>query len=120
MEENNEKKRAQRLKELIEELHQGKDFEAVKKSFLSEFRDVSANELAQAEGEVIASGVPVKEVQNLCDLHAAVFQDSIQAAVKARYHEKKVTPLSVLQEENQGLRRLVRNIQSVLDAPAGT
>lgn len=117
MEEKTKEERARRLKQLIEELHQGTDYEVVKNSFLSEFQNVSPSELAAAEGEVIRSGVPVKEVQNLCDLHAAAFQDGIKAMVKARYHENKVTPISVLQDENRGLGRLLNNIKTILNAP---
>jgi len=120
MEEKTKEERAKRLTELIEELHQGTDYQKVKQTFLDEFKSVSPNELAEAEGEVIASGVPVSEVQNLCDLHAAAFQDGIKAAVKARYHEKKVTPISVLQEENKGLRRLLTSIKTLLNAPEST
>jgi DUF438 domain-containing protein len=38
MEEKTKEERARRLKQLIEELHQGTDYEVVKNSFLSEFK----------------------------------------------------------------------------------
>jgi DUF438 domain-containing protein len=118
MEEKTKEERARRLKQLIEELHQGTDYEVVKNSFLSEFQNVSPSELAAAEGEVIRSGVPVKEVQNLCDLHAAAFQDGIKAMVKARYHENKVTPISGIARRKPWFRAIAKQHQDNLKRTA--
>ena len=33
-----------------------------------------ATEIAAAEAELVRSGVPVEEIQNLCDAHATLFE----------------------------------------------
>lgn len=69
--------RRNKLKQLILELHEGRDFEEVKKEFQTVFGSISAAEISQLEQSIIAEGMPVSEVQRLCDVHSAVFKGSI-------------------------------------------
>ena len=75
---NNREMRQQAIKEIIQKLHQGKTVEEVKKQFEEVFSGVSASEISAAEAALIAEGLAVSEVQNLCDVHAAVFKGSIE------------------------------------------
>jgi len=75
---NNREYRQKVLKELIAQLHGGKSVDEVKGAFAKVFGNVSAEEIAQAEQALIANGMPVSEVQRLCDVHAAVFKGSIE------------------------------------------
>ena len=74
---NNSAYRQRVLKELIAELHQGKTVEDVRQKFAAVFQDVPAADIAAAEQILINEGLPVSEVQRLCDVHAAVFKGSI-------------------------------------------
>ena len=69
---NNREKRQQLLKKLILELHNGVDFDDVKQRFESQFSDVSAREISEMEQALIKDGMPVENIQKLCDVHAAV------------------------------------------------
>jgi len=71
--------RRQVLKELIASLHDGKSPEQVRKRFAETFQSVSAQEISEAEQALIADGMPVSEVQRLCDVHASVFKGGIEA-----------------------------------------
>lgn len=71
-------RRREKLKSLILSLHDGEDFEEIKKEFEKEFGTISAREISLLEQEIIAEGMPAKEVQRLCDVHAAVFKGSIE------------------------------------------
>lgn len=75
---NNREHRQKKLKELIIQLHEGADFEAVKKEFEKTFGDVSASEISDLEQSIIMEGMPVEEVQRLCNVHSAVFKGSIE------------------------------------------
>ncbi len=75
---NNREHRQQVLKQLIGELHAGKSVDEVKARFEQTFGDVSATEISEVEQALIADGMPVAEVQRLCDVHAAVFKGSIE------------------------------------------
>ena len=69
--------RQQVLKELIGSLHDGKSVEEVRAKFAETFSTVSAQEISEAEQALISDGMPVSEVQRLCDVHASVFKGSI-------------------------------------------
>lgn len=65
------------LKDLIRELHDGADVSAVKARFDELVRDIDAAEVAMMEQALIAEGMPVEEVQRLCDVHVTVFKESL-------------------------------------------
>jgi len=75
---NNRQMRQKTIKDIIRQLHEGKTVNEVKTQFEEVFHGVSATEISEAEGALIAEGLPVEEVQKLCDVHAAVFKGSIE------------------------------------------
>lgn len=75
---NNREYRQKVLKEIIMELHEGKTVDQVKERFDRLIQGVSASEISQMEQNLIMEGLPVEEVQRLCDVHAAVFKGSIE------------------------------------------
>ena len=75
---NNREYRQQVLKELIGELHDGKSVDEVKARFEKLIDGVSTTEITEMEQALIAGGMPVEEIQRLCDVHAAVFKGSIE------------------------------------------
>ena len=104
---NNAIKRQEALRDMIARLHAGESVEEVKKIFSEQFDGVSAQEIADAEQALIASGVKVEEVQTLCDVHAAVFKGSIEEihADKDKSRESG-HPVWLLKEENRAIERL--------------
>lgn len=105
---NNREMRKNTIKEIIRQLHEGKTVEEVKALFEASFEGVSASEISEAEGALIAEGLPVEEVQRLCDVHASVFKGSIEEI----HQEQDQTdipghPLNVLKRENRELERIM-------------
>lgn len=70
--------RVKQLKSLIQDLHAGRPFEEVKRRFDEFIRDVDPTEIAQMEQQLIREGMPVAEVQRLCDLHVGVFKTGLE------------------------------------------
>ncbi|QRN83298.1 DUF438 domain-containing protein [Chloroflexota bacterium] len=70
-------KRKQALLEVIKRLHKGESVADLQEEFGEAIRGASASEIADAERAMISEGVPVGEIQRLCDLHVAVFRDSL-------------------------------------------
>lgn len=113
---NNREYRQTVIRELITELHNGKSVDEVKARFKAAFDGVSATEISDAEQALIQGGLPVEEVQRLCDVHAAVFRDSLlpeetpQDATQTPGH-----PVHTLIEENRALEALIdRDIKPAL------
>ncbi len=70
-------RRQEILKGLILELHDGASTSDVKARFDELVRDIDATEVALMEQSLIAEGMPVSEVQRLCDVHVTVFKDAL-------------------------------------------
>ncbi len=105
---NNSEYRKNVIADMIRQLHEGKSVEQVKAQFEAAFSNVSASEISQAEQALIAGGMPVAEVQRLCDVHAAVFKgsiDEIHRAPQETAGEERV--LDTLNRENRALEELL-------------
>ncbi len=112
---NNREYRQQVLKDLISQLHDGESLEKVKEKFAEVFGNVSAEEIAQAEQAIISEGLPVAEVQRLCDVHAAVFKGSIDEIHSS--DDLSLTPghpAHTLKQENREIEKLIKSIQKNL------
>lgn len=75
---NNREQRQRILKELITDLHKGKGIEEVKSRFEKLIEGISPLEISEMEQALITEGMPIEEIQGLCDVHAAVFKGSIE------------------------------------------
>lgn len=109
------------IKSLLTKLHNGATVDDVKREFETAFSGVAASEISEAEQALIAEGLPVTEVQRLCDVHAAVFKGSIQE-IHAPIGDKKTPghPAHTLLAENKALQSLISDrirpqIRKVLD-----
>lgn len=66
------------MKEIIKDLHAGKDVESQKRKFAELIKDVAPWEIAQMEQALIREGMPEEEIKSLCDVHVKVFQDALE------------------------------------------
>ncbi|WP_425059288.1 hypothetical protein SCACP_39700 [Sporomusa carbonis] len=64
---NNREYRQKALKEIILELQQGKSVQEVKAKFDKIAKDLDPAELGLIEQELINEGLPIEEIQRLCD-----------------------------------------------------
>jgi uncharacterized protein len=115
---NNREYRQKVLKELIMELHNGKTVEEVKERFGQLIEGVSATEISAMETALIRDGMPVTEVQRLCDVHAAVFKGSIEEIHRPEKEEDNPGhPVFTFRAENRAIERLLqRKIRPALNA----
>jgi len=111
----NRKYRIKLLRELIMELHQGKSVEEVKKKFREAVRGVSHEEVAAMEQELIQEGLPVEEIQRMCDVHASIFKESLEEAQEPDTIPGH--PIHTFKLENKALEKLItEEIKPLLDA----
>ncbi|TFF95157.1 DUF438 domain-containing protein [Candidatus Thorarchaeota archaeon] len=106
------------LKEIIERLHKGESPDNLKKEFVEVLDATSAEEISRAEEELIREGMPREKVRKLCDVHLAVFRESLdmQDTAKPVGH-----PIHTLKQEHQILldsaEELERLGQSMMTEP---
>lgn len=105
---NNREYRKNVIKEVIKQLHEGKTVDQVKGQFEKAFEGVSATEISEAEGALIAEGLPVTEVQRLCDVHASVFKGSIEE-IHQPTDQKQIPghPANTLIRENRVIEKIL-------------
>ncbi|MGD2143696.1 MAG: DUF438 domain-containing protein [Anaerolineae bacterium] len=75
----NQTRRKHALKGVLRRLHEGGTVEEVQAEFAALLDDVGATEIAQIEQELIEEGMEETEIQRLCDVHVAVFRESLEA-----------------------------------------
>lgn len=105
---NNREYRKEMIKKMITQLHEGKTIDQVKGMFNEVFNGVSATEISEAEQALISEGLPVEEVQRLCDVHAAAFKGSI-AEIHSQVDVSVIPghPANTLKAENVFLQTLI-------------
>ncbi len=91
------------LKKIIARLHEGEPASELKKEFAALIKGVSAAEVAAMEQSLIDGGMPVEEVQRLCEVHVQVFQQSLSLGKKPK--ELPGHPIHTMIEENKQARK---------------
>jgi len=91
-------KRKQALKEIIRRAHEGADIEELKKEFREFLGDITPVEIAQLEQELVREGVSREEIAGLCDVHLALFRESLEETepLAPPWH-----PVHILMEEHR-------------------
>ena len=84
----------------------------MKPRFEKLFGGVSAKEIADIEQEIIMEGMPVEEVQRLCNVHAAVFKGSIEDIHKDT-KEIPGHPIHTFMLENRAIEKLIQDNMEV-------
>lgn len=105
---NNSEDRKEKLKAIIKKIHNGMVLEDAKKLFKEQFESVSTDEITKMEQSLMEEGMPLEEVQRLCDVHSAVFEGSISDIHKQ--NDKTETPghpIKVFLDENNKIEELL-------------
>lgn len=106
---NNATKRKDALKAIIRKLHAGESVENLQEEFNEIIAVSTASDIAQAEREVIAEGLPVADIQKLCDLHVAVFQQGLES--QAAPETIPGHPVFNFRLENEVISRVLESIE---------
>lgn len=107
---NNREYRQKVLKEIITKLHNGKSVEEVKSEFEKLIEGISPTEISEMEQALIMEGMPIGEIQRLCDVHAAVFKGSIEEIHRLkRPEDAQGHPVNTFKLENRELEKLIND-----------
>ena len=100
--------RQELLKSIIKQIHKGMPLDEAKKLFKEHFESVSTEEITTMEQSLIEEGMPLEEVQSLCDVHAAVFDGSI-SDIHSTKDQTNIPghPTKVFIDENDKIIKLI-------------
>jgi DUF438 domain-containing protein len=109
---NNLSQRKEALKQVIKRLHAGESVQDLQDEFGDAIRGATAAEIAEAERAMIGEGVSVGEIQRLCDLHVAVFRESLDE--EPAPESLPGHPVFTFRMENEVTMRLLEAMQDKL------
>lgn len=107
-----DQKRKALLKQIILDLHAGASVESVKPRFQRLLGDVSAVEITAMEQELIHEGLPAEQVKELCDVHVAVFQASLDSQTSPETTPGH--PVHTFKMENYAVSELLSVLDDVM------
>ncbi len=108
----NRAQRIRTLKEIIKSLHAGESPETVKVRLRELVRQTDHSEIIAMEQALMAEGMPVSEIQAMCDLHSQVTREilvQIQPPQLPPGH-----PVDTFRRENAALREVVGRARELL------
>ena len=106
----NEKSNA--MKNIIRELHEGLSVEKAKDRFLKEIGHISSVEIAEIEQGLINEGMDPGEIQKFCNVHALLFESSLEAAVSSE--ESPSHPVYLFRLENREIEKVTGSIRELV------
>ena len=100
--------RQEQLKSIIKQIHNGMPLDDAKKLFKEHFESVTTEEITSMEQSLLEEGMPLEEVQSLCDVHAAVFDGSI-SDIHSTKDQTNIPghPTKVFVDENDKIMELI-------------
>ncbi|HXS94706.1 MAG TPA: DUF438 domain-containing protein [Candidatus Limnocylindrales bacterium] len=109
----NRTQRVQTLKGIIKSLHAGVPQDQVRQTLKDLVAKTDCTEIMAMEQQLMAEGLPVSEIQSMCDLHSQVTREVLvqlpPAALPAGH------PIDTFRRENEALRECIARVPAALD-----
>ena len=115
---NDARKRKELLKHMILQLHKGEAPEEIRTQLTRLLGEVPYNEVVEVEQELISEGLPVEEVQKLCDVHTEALKGTI-----SQPEDKNVPPghpIHTFLKENTALGWEISSVHKIFKDIEGT
>jgi DUF438 domain-containing protein len=109
----NRTERVAALKGIIQRLHAGESPDEVRSTLKDLVSRTDYTEIMAMEQELIAGGMPVPEIQRMCDLHSQVTRDVMVQVAPAPLLPGH--PVDTFQRENEALREAVGRMRQAMD-----
>ena len=106
----------QKIKDLIRKLHAGAKPDEVKEKFKQVLKGIGPADIAEIEEELIKEGLPREEIHRLCDVHIAIFKESLE-------REKTLAspghPIHTLMEEHKIMLQFAEELKNTVEEIKG-
>lgn len=109
----NRTERVQTLKTIIKRLHNGEAPDLVRGSLKNLVRQTDYSEIMAMEQELIAEGMPVVEIQGMCDLHSQVTREVLVQLAPAPVAPGH--PVDTFRRENQALGDSIASLRQAMN-----
>lgn len=104
--------RKEALKAILHRLHAGEKPETLQEEFRKIVGQITPLEIAQIEEEMVREGISPEEIRKLCDLHLALFRESLEKEepLAPAWH-----PIGILMAEHREFLRLAERLKHAVD-----
>ncbi len=109
----NQAQRVRILKGIIKKLHAGAPQDEVRQELKELVKQTDYAEIMAMEQELIADGMPVSEIQGMCDLHSQVTREVLVQLAPAPLAPGH--PVDTFRRENEALRESIARMQQAMD-----
>src|ERR1017187_1587923 len=109
----NRAQRVRTLKGIIKRLHAGEAPDEVRASLKELVCQTDYSEVMAMEQELIADGMPVEEIQGMCDLHSQVTREVLVQLAPPPVPPGH--PVDTFRRENQALRESMARLQEAMN-----
>src|SRR3974390_1929576 len=109
----NRAQRLRTLKGIIKRLHAGEAPDAVRNSLKELVCQTDYSEVMAMEQELIADGMPVEEIQSMCDLHSQVTREVLVQLAPPPLPPGH--PVDTFRRENEALRQVAARLQQAMN-----
>ncbi len=109
---NNATKRKDKIKNALKRIHNGEAYEDVKQEFADVLSTATAQEISDIEQTLIGEGMPVEDIQYLCDVHVAMFRESLDQQLPPEMMSGH--PVYTFRAENELLALVLNNTKQTL------
>ena len=110
----NRAERVRTLKSIIKRLHSGEAADTVRSSLKELVCRTDYSEVMAMEQELIADGMPVEEIQSMCDLHSQVTREVLVQLAPPPVPPGH--PVDTFRRENEALRESIARLQQAMNA----
>ena len=109
----NRTERVATLKGIIQRLHAGESPDEVRRTLKDLVARTDYTEVMAMEQELIAGGMPIPEIQRMCDLHSQVTRDVLVQVAVAPLPPGH--PVDTFRRENEALREAAGRMRQAMD-----
>jgi DUF438 domain-containing protein len=109
----NRAQRTRTLKTIIKNLHAGAPQDEIRQSLKDLVCQTDHSEIMAMEQELIAEGMPVSEIQGMCDLHSQVTREVLVQLAPAPLAPGH--PIDTFRRENEALRESATRMQHAMN-----
>ncbi len=105
--------RKEALKSILRRIHAGESPETLQEEFRKAVGQITPLEIAQIEEELVREGVSPEEIRKLCDLHLALFHESLE---KEEFLAPEWHPIGILMAEHRELLKIAEQLNRAVAA----
>jgi len=98
------------VKDLIKKLHAGVKPDEVKEEFKDILKGIDPKDIAEIEEDLIKEGMQREEIQKLCDVHIAVFKESLE---RGKTSAPLGHPIHTLMEEHKFVLQFADELRNI-------